>query len=390
MSDLLTQLSDYGEQLDSQARPLEDLAPARVPMVGGLRRRRRRRRGWLYAVAAAVVAFALIGGVPLLLQNTPQDAEPVAPPATTPAVEGLDEALGVSVTGDVLWAWDRDGRTAAYVDGSWTGMPPLADPVVDIAGSESEAWAITTNRCDPTLSDWEAVGCETALWRLVDDAWMKLPELGGLRVPDNLQDVEIGPATRSVLILTADGILYAWDDVSGIWPFDSGLNNADAVAMTLNNEDEPTFWASRFNPFFPDDVGFSRLGEGWQAFNPLDGQNHHAVMTTTPDGDLWVWFSEFPASNSLSGTALAYYNGGSEEWTIHTSNIPLGHVRAMTASNDAVWLAVDSTNPQLWQFDSETWTLITTLQSADILDVAAASDGTIWYIEDNTVHEVQP
>lgn len=387
MSDLLTQLSDYGEQLDSQARPLEDLAPVRVPTVRGARRRR---RGWLYAVAGSVVVFALVGGIPLLVQNTPQDAEPVAPPTTAPAVEELDEALGVSVAGDTLWAWDRDGRTVAYVDGSWTEMPRLADPVVDIAGSASEAWAITTNRCDPTVPDWEAVGCETALWHLVDDAWNELSVLGSLQVPDNVGDVEVVPATGSVLLVTADGILYAWDDASGLRSFDSGPTNPDAIAMTQNTEGEPVLWASRFNPLFPDDVGFARLGEGWEAFNPLDGENHHAVMTTTPDGDLWVWFSQFPGSASLSGAALAYYDSRSEEWAIHKSGIPKGHVRAMTASNDAVWLAVDSTDAQVWRFDGETWTLASTQQGAEILDVAAAPNGTVWYIADNAVKEVRP
>lgn len=387
MSDLLTRLRDYGDQLDSQATPLEDLTPVCMPTVG---RVRKRRRGWPYAVAAAVVVFAVIGGVPLLVQNTTSGGQPVGQPTTAPAVEELGEVLGISVADDTLWAWDRDGRTAAYADGSWTGMPPLGDPVVDIAGSTTEAWAITTNRCDPTVSDWEAVGCETALWHLVEGVWEELPELGSLRVPDNLQDVEVGPATGSILIVTADGALYGWDDTSGPWPFVSGLMNTDAIAVTQSKQGEPTFWASRFNPFFPEDVGFARLRGGWEAFNPLDGANHHAVMTSTPQGDLWVWFSEFPVSESLSGAAVAYYDSDSVEWTIHRSDIPTGSVRAMTASDDALWLAVDSKNAELWRFDGEAWTFVESPRGTEILDVAAAPDGTAWVVRDNAVHQVQP
>jgi streptogramin lyase len=112
-------------------------------------------------------------------------------------------------------------------------------------------------------------------------------------------------------------------------------------------------------------------------------------MTTTEDGDLWVWFSEFPSTGSLSGRALAYYDSKAEQWTIHESNIP-DSVRAMTAINESVWLATFLEDAAIWRFDGQTWTRVHDASGSEVLDVVAAPDGTVWYVADNDLQQVEP
>jgi hypothetical protein len=345
----------------------------------------------LVAVGTFVSILLVFGVLPLLLS-----ANSSTPGTSRDVYRGGEESVvplgfepGLTRSGDTLWTWDRDGHVSAYVDGSWIGIPSLSDPVVDVAGpSPSAAWAITTSRCDPTSTDWEGVGCETTLSRLVDDAWQPLPQLGDLQLPDDLEDLEFD-STGILWIVTADGALYTWDGTEATTVVDAGVLHNDGVAITGDG----IVWASRFNFYFAEDVGFARLdvdGSTWEAVSPLDGVNHHSMITTTPDGDLWVWFSEFPSTASLSGRALAFYDSQVGAWTIYESNIPKDTPRAMAASSHSVWLAMDSNDAGLWRFDGDVWTLPTTSTGAEILDVATAPDGTVWYVEDNALHQVEP
>lgn len=107
MSDLQTQLREYGRQLDSQTTPLEDLTPQqRFPV-----RVRIGRRGPLVAVgtAAAIIVAAVTAA---LLIRGPESADPAGPPsqptattvAPTPKVLEPTEPEGA-------FSWDGDDLT---------------------------------------------------------------------------------------------------------------------------------------------------------------------------------------------------------------------------------------------------------------------------------------
>jgi len=401
MTDLDRQIHVYFEEVNPPFQP-DDLIRQTEPMATPLRTRSGRiglRRSAVVFVAAFLVFLVVIGGAALLLQlRSPTVPDPAdnAPPVTSVLPEEPDRVLppgiadlaiqGLASSGDMLWTWDDNGQSAVYTDGSWEAVPPLSDPIVDIAGSLKESWALTTNRCDPTVAGFETLPCETTLWRMVDGAWEELPLLDGMNLPDDLEAIEPAP-DGGVLIVSASGSLFAWDPITGGYPFPSNEMHIDTIAVTENHEGEVTLWASRFNPFFPDDIGFAR--GIWDAFNPVDGENHHAVMTKTSDGDLWVWFSQFPASRSMYGRALAFYDSRTDEWTIHESDLPENTVRAMAASTEEVWLACD--DGQLRRFDGQTWTLVTDSRSdGEVLDVGLAGDGTVWYVAGSTLKQLEP
>lgn len=373
--------------------PPDDLA------VTPLNRRPRsiKRRPVLAAAGLFVLMLVLVGVVPLLLRSTssPIDDPPDVNVNGEESVAGLlGEVQGVARSGlGVLWAWDSSGNVARNLFGRWSEIASLPDRVVDVAEHEGTPWAITVNRCDPTVPDWEGVECETTLWQLVDEVWERVPSLDGIAVPDNVQDIEFN-ATGTLWVVTSDGELFTWDGSEATMLVASGLPN-DGISIAGDG----SVWASRFNPYFPNDVGFARLNEQLGVFEPvnlIDSGNRHAAMATTADGDLWVWFSNFPATSDFSGKAvfpgqaLAFYDGGAGEWTVHESDIPAGPVRAMAGDGEAVWLATFGDDDQLWRFDGNTGTRLTTEPGAEILDVAVASDGTVWYVADNALRQVEP
>lgn len=367
---------------------LADVSPPDLePELAADRTIRPRWKPVLVAVGSFLLVLLVLGALPILLSG-PGAPRDVNPGSEQSVADLLAEVQGLTESDSLLWAWDDEGNVAAKAISDWNEMPSLPDPVIDVAAVDGTPWAIATNRCDPSLPDWEGLGCETALWRLVDGAWEQLPQLGDLRLPDDLEDLEFD-STGTLWIVTAEGALYTWDDIRSVTVVDTGLTHNDGIAVTGDG----AVWVSRFNPYFPEDVGFAKLDSDrgtWEPSSPLSGGNQHAVMTTTPDGDLWVWFSGFPSTTSLSGTALAFYDSRAGVWTIHDSDIPAGSVRAMTASDEAVWLAMNSPDDGLWRFDGETWTLLDTSPSMEILDVAVAADGTVWYVADNALYRLQP
>lgn len=338
-------------------------------------------RGWAVAAAAFAVVVVVAAGVTLLMRGDEATLPNAAIEDVGPVPVPLGEVQGLARSGDLVWAWDRDGHIAAYRDGSWSGMPALPDPVVDVAGSASNAWAITTNRCDPTLPDWEGVGCKSALWRLEDGLWQQRPEWQQL--PD-LQDIEVDPATGTVWFADAYGELLRWDGAEVTRLGNPAAMPNDGIAVTSDG----TIWASRFNFYFPTDVGLARYNEdtgSWEAVQPLRGGNHQAVMAPTPNGDLWVWLSEFPSAESFSGEALAYYDSDTGAWTLYEDGSALHDgVGAMTADTGTAWLIGSTSEPWgIRQFDGQTWTRHRATEGGDEFnDIAAAPDGTIWFIRD--------
>lgn len=369
----------------ANSTPPEDLGP--IPQIG------RSMRAWrpiLIVAGLFVATLLLLGLVPLLLSSADPSSEEAADVYTgdpTSVTVPLAEVQGVVRSGSgVLWAWDSEGNVAAKLFSHWSAMPPLTEPLVDVAEHDGTPWAITTNRCDPSLPDWEGVECETTLWSLVEEDWSRVPSLDGISVPDNMEDIEFD-STGTLWIVTSDGLLISWDGAEAVVLVTMGQPN-DGISISADG----TVWVSRFNPFFPDDIGFARLddqGGAFEAASPLDSENRHAVMTANLEGDLWVWFSGFPSKPSLSGEALGFYDGETGEWTVYRSDLPEGFVRSMDADGDAVWLVVNSQSDGLWRFDGQTWTRLHTRPGAEILDVAAEPDGPIWYVEDQVLQEVE-
>lgn len=354
----------------------------------GRRHIRLRRRPVLVAVSVFASTLLLLGVVPLLLSSddsTVDRPRDLHADGGNPLVAPLDEVQGLDTSGG-LWVWDSDGNVAGRVLSHWSSIPALSNPVIDVAEYDGTLWAITTNRCDPSVADYEGVGCATTLWRLDGQIWEPFPALNGLQLPDNLEDIEFDSA-GTLWLIASDGALYTWNGDEATIVADAGLNN-DGISITADG----AVWASRFNPYFPDDIGLARFDDqigAFQPVNPGDSGNHHAVMTTTPNDDLWVWLSAFPSASDFSDGTLAYYDSTDGTWTTPSYEPPRGSVRAMAADGEHVWLAVNSGSNALWRFDGTAWTRVTTNPEAEILDVGVAPDGTVWYVEDNVLKEVE-
>ncbi len=408
--DLETQLRDYWETV-YESLPELDPAEAQVrPLRTTPSAHKASTSVWRPAGivgATAVLVLVIVGTAALILSSEPSglsDSSPTVPsvavsPETTtvpdeeepPLAAGpLEEVQGIARSGALLFAWDSDGHIAGRFYPHWSDLPALPEPVVDVAEHNGTTWAVTTNRCDPSLPNWEGIGCESTLWRLVDGLWEQVPTLDGLHLPDDLEDIEID-STGILWMVTSDGALYSWDgnEIEGM--VETGRFPNDGIAIAGDG----TIWASRFNPFFPENLGLARLDNepgAFEPWHPLDGENHHAVITTTPDGDLWVWLSAFPSNSELfDGIVLSLYDSETQDWTVQTSDLPQGWVRAMAADGKAVWIVTSSfaDGDGLWRFDGETWTILNTSPGAEILDVGVAPDGTVWYVEDHTLTSVE-
>ncbi len=327
-----------------------------------------RRPAWAWAVLAFAAVLAT-AGLTLLLRGGETTVADVAAPRSERVAIPLGAIQDLTRSGDTVWAWDSAGGLATYRDGAWVSQPSLPG-VRDVAGSPDEiAWAIRG-------------GGRGSLWQLEDGVWRQPAEWQ--KLPDDLEAIAVDPVTGTVWVVGSGG-LQRWDGETRTRVVSLEPNHGD-IAVTRNG----TVWVSDFNPFFPTNVGLARHDEeadAWEEVRPLGGPNRHAVMAPTPDGDLWVWLAEFPATESpegLAGKTLAYYHADSGEWTIYDeAGTPEGAVQAMTANEDGVWLAVDGPSSEIWQFDGHNWVrhLAHTGTTPWIVDIAAAPDGTIWFLQ---------
>ncbi len=81
MSDLMTQLRDYGNQLDEMATPLSELVGDTPPRARPVPRKR---RGWLIALATGAAVLVFIGGLAYLIGfGSGGETEPIDQPLTT-------------------------------------------------------------------------------------------------------------------------------------------------------------------------------------------------------------------------------------------------------------------------------------------------------------------
>lgn len=163
VSDLLTQLSDYGNQLDAQTTPLEDLRPTRQPssrlQVGW--------RGPLIAVGTAA-AIVIAGLATVFLLREPS-TDPVAPPvastettlaATSTILEATGPGAVFSWDGDNLSEWVTEAEMTAAVEDvanrhtnvALDGEAFFDHEAADVSGDEGEwiagTWRVTFHNGD--------------------------------------------------------------------------------------------------------------------------------------------------------------------------------------------------------------------------------------------------
>ncbi len=109
MSDLMTQLREYGNQLDEMATPLSELANDAPPLLSPVPSRR---RGWMAAPAAAVAVLMLIGGTVWLFGRPGRDV------VDQPGVTVLVEPEPVSTLAESITATtelpDSNGRLVPF------------------------------------------------------------------------------------------------------------------------------------------------------------------------------------------------------------------------------------------------------------------------------------
>jgi hypothetical protein len=145
----------------------------------------------------------------------------------------------------------------------------------------------------------------------------------------------------------------------------------------------------------------------WRAGEDVPAQ----FLETTPNGGLWAvladwsedWEELKEAGELYVELALAHWDITSGEWTVFEENLPEGYPMVMAADDEGVWLGkfwgLDWDLPPeqrkrkefrgLSHFDGETWRYY--LLGTEVMDVAVAPDGSVWYTtgDDNMLHQLR-
>ena len=350
--DLLTQLQEYGQQLDAEATPLSF-----TPSVAVTRPRRLSTRPWVVVVGAAVVTFMLIGAVAWLLGGG--TVEPAVPPevpetwTTWTAADGIvsDCLCDMAVAADgSIWVVGFDG--ISRFDGTqWERVLPPRP----FTGEGSPAVAPA-----PDGSVW-ILGIDY-LVQYVDGAWGPVID----PVIEAGQGVDEG-----------DGFQGLWvDDDGRIW---TNLGDQDGVI-------QDGVFAPLERPEEPDDGGFvAPEGVG--------------ILETDPDGSIWMSIGD-----SIIGADGALIEFDGERFTAYD----LGGVRDVAFEADGTgWFLVHEVGPDAWMFGREQWSdpglyrleddewyRITTadgLPGYRLSAMVLAPDGSLWMSAvDGTVTRYQP
>jgi hypothetical protein len=140
--------------------------------------------------------------------------------------------------------------------------------------------------------------------------------------------------------------------------------------------------------------------ETWEAATPWNGKPVPAgLLATTDSGGLWVLLEDWDVDES-SGTSseswvLAYRNGDTKQWSVYEKDLPNGRPFAIAADRNGVWLAqgyalVEGSEPMLglYRFDGLAWARY--VDDVEVLDVAVATDGTVWYLADQEPYVLRP
>lgn len=346
---------------------------------------------------AALVAVLLIALLPVVFLGArgtdvvDQPMSTTVPPQPPPTmVLSPPEALvQVEGSGDGLWAWEYTGnRIWHYIDGRWQELPETSGGVWDVASVVSVdgmPWVLT----------------DQGVRYLDGDTWHK-PD-----IPSSLLVWRIAADPLSeILWLSTGESLYRWDgeavteiDVDPVDDRYPDYTYVGEIAVTSNG----TVWAAGLNGYAPM-LGvlssYEPATDTWEAVRPWNDKPIAAsLMAPTSSGGLWVLLEDWDDDESADATdeawALAYRDGDTGQWDVYDEDPPDGRPFAIATDNEGVWLAqgyalAEGSKPMLgvYHFDGHTWTHY--LDGIEVLDVAVAPDGSIWYMPDQQPFALRP
>ncbi len=351
MSDLLTQLQEYGNQLDEEARTISFAPPApstrpRRPVL---------ERPWVVAGLAAIATLVLIGAAAWLLRSDavePADPMPEVPETweTWTSSDGIvsECACEMAMAHDgSIWLVGFDG-ISRFGGAVWERV----EPPRPFAG---EGWPAVAHA--PDGSTW-VLGM-SYIAQYTDGVWGPTVEAGH-------QD-DGGP-------LFFQGLRV--DDTGLVW---TNLEDIDGVILD-----------GVFTPrAFSDDPGE-------EDYTPPNGLG---ILATAPDGSVWMTMGD-----SIIGVEGALVEDDGERLTRYA----LGGVEDAFFETDGTgWFLVPEVGPDAWVYGREqwsdpglyrlengTWYRITTadgLAGYDLSALAVESDGAFWMsTASGTVTRYQP
>ncbi len=350
------------------------------------------RRGFAIAVAAAFLAVGVIG-LPLLFGGgAPSEVvdEATTLPTTAsqlPTLPPLEGLVEVDASDGYLWAWEYVGnRIWRYADGDWAELPATPGDVSSVESIAGRPWANT----------------EHGIYYLDGDAWKALDETPGIDWIIPFWRFA-GDGASGDLWLSTGGRLFHWD---GETITDVGQPDSveDAWVGDVAVTTDGTLWAGGFYGYVPSIgvlAGYDDEAASWKMVRPWgDKPVPASVLAPTSNGGLWVVLDDWDRDQttgalSAEGWALAYRDGTTEQWSVFDEGLPNGFPFAVAPDDDAVWLAQgyalnDGYGPidGLYHFDGATWTHY--LEGVEVLDVAVAPDGTVWYLADEEPHVLRP
>ena len=419
MSDLLTQLRGYGDQLEAQMGVLEpeDVRLVRVG-TGAVRvvmdREPPPRSRWLIAAAAGLAALV---AVVLALLLWPRSGDPA------PFIEEGSTIPGTTVTVPTTPA--ATGTTMAASEVRWDAPLPICDPSLSfsklVALSADNAWVL----------------CQDGrVFHLHGGATFRLPQPEPGRelavTPDGTVWMTTGAGVFSfdgaawtrrfvgetwALAVDGDGAVWvggiywdSWDPISTLWlarwdgrafvrigwdPYAYRQGGSTVMAATPDG----SIWMAEIGWLWSDLYRYAagaseavQIGN-YQHINPsLLGPVGVFDIEAAPNGDLWVGGFVGGAADEV---VLARYDGA--EWT--TYDWPFTRSAASFAGSLRFDLAVGP-DGTLWvnfprglgSYDGAAWSLRAATETGETtaFPVDVAPDGTVWYADEEGLHTLAP
>ena len=350
----------------------------------------------VFVFLGALVAVLLIALLPALFlgargtdvvdQPMPTTVPPQPPPTTV--LTPPEALVQVETSGDDLWAWEYPGhRVWHYVDGQWEELPAVpGDGVAGVASIGGMPWAIL---------DAGVHYLDGGAWHSLDDP-VTIPPVWRFAAD---------PSSETLWLSTGES-LYRWDgeavteiDVDVVDDRYPDYTYVGEIAVTSDGK----VWAAGlygYAPMLGVLASYEPATDTWEAVRPWNDKPVPAgLLAPTSTGGLWVlledWDDDESADAFHAGLALAYRDGDTGQWAVYDENLPDGRPFAIATDSEGVWLAqgdalAEGSEPMLgvYHFDGHTWTHY--LGGVEVLDVAVAPDGSIWYMTDQQPFALRP